>query len=283
MPRLVTGRSARLVAPTGAVDTHIHFFYPPYDVQPAAGLPPQPATLEDYAVIQARLGVRRAVVVQPNAYQFDNRCTLGSLRRLGADQARAIVAIRPDQTAMDLKQLDEEGVCGVRIMTLGGGAIGFENIRDIAERIAPLGWHLNVQFDGREMVERAEVLQELPCPFVIDHTGKYLTPVTPEDPAFTALLRLVDRGDVYVKLSAPYETSQTGAPAFDDVGALAKRLVAHAPERMMWASNWPHVSVTADNLPDDADLLDVLLEWAPDQEIQHKILVENPNRFYGFE
>ena len=222
MPRLVTGRSARLTAPAGAVDTHIHFFYPPFEGQHQAGLPPQPATLEDYAVIQARLGVRRAVVIQPNAYQFDNRCTLGSVQKLGLDQARAIAVIRPDQSEMDLNQLASEGVCGIRIMTLGGGALGFEHIRDIATRIAPLGWHLNVQFDGREMVERAEVLRDLPCPFVIDHIGKYLTPVTPDDPAFTALLGLVDRGDVYVKLSAPYETSQSGPPTYDDVGALAK-------------------------------------------------------------
>ena len=283
MPRLVTGRSARLVTPEGAVDTHIHFFYPPFDEQPATGLPAQPATLEDYAVIQARLGVKRAVVVQPNAYQFDNRCTLGSLLRLGADKARAVIAIRPDQTEFDLKQLDQDGVRGVRIMTLGGGAIGFEHIREIAERITPLGWHLNVQFDGGEMVERAEVLNELPCPFVIDHIGKYLAPVTPDDPAFTALLRLLDRGDVYVKLSAPYETSRSGPPGYKDVGALAKRLVAHAPDRMLWASNWPHISAGADDLPDDADLLDLLQEWAPDPETQRKILVANPNRFYGFD
>jgi D-galactarolactone isomerase len=96
------------------------------------------------------------------------------------------------------------------------------------------------------------------------------------------MLRLVERGNCYVKLSAPYETSKVGPPTYADVGALAKALVKAAPERMLWASNWPHVSVTRENYPDDANLLDLLLEWAPDDAVIHKILVDNPARLYGF-
>ncbi len=117
---------------------------------------------------------------------------------------------------------------------------------------------------------------------MIDHTGKFLEPVAPEDAAFKILLGLVDNGRTYVKLSAPYEVSKVGPPHYDDVGALAKALVRAAPERMLWASNWPHPSAPVDRKPDDAALLDVLLDWVADEGTRRRILVDNPARLYGF-
>ncbi len=95
-------------------------------------------------------------------------------------------------------------------------------------------------------------------------------------------MRLVDTGRCWVKLSAPYETSKTGGPKYEDVGRLAKALVKHAPERMLWASNWPHPSARKPRPPEDADLLDLLLDWAPDAAVRRKILSDNPAEFYGF-
>jgi D-galactarolactone isomerase len=115
---------------------------------------------------------------------------------------------------------------------------------------------------------------------VIDHTGKFLEPVSPDHPAFAALLRLLDTGRCWVKVSGPYETSRTGPPAYADVSRLARALIAHAPERVIWASNWPHPS--ARSLPDDADLLDLLLDWAPGADTQRRILRDNPAELYGF-
>jgi D-galactarolactone isomerase len=115
---------------------------------------------------------------------------------------------------------------------------------------------------------------------VIDHVGKYLEPVAVDDPAFRCLLDLVETGRVYVKLSAPYETSKIGAPLYDDVGALAKALVRAAPERMVWATNWPHLALR--DRPDDAGLLDLLLDWAGNEATRRQILVDNPARLYGF-
>src|SRR2546425_4910129 len=111
---------------------------------------------------------------------------------------------------------------------------------------------------------------------------KFLEPVTPEHESFKSLLRLVDTGRCWVKLSAPYETSKTGAPKYEDVGRLAKALVKHAPERMLWASNWPHPSARNPRPPKDADLLDLLLDWAPDAAVRRKILADNPAELYGF-
>ena len=149
-------------------------------------------------------------------------------------------------------------------------------------RVRPFGWHPVVQLAGRELPERAAQLGRIQGDYVIDHTGKFLEVVPPDHPAFKALLGLVARGNCYVKLAAFYETSKTGKPDYADVGRLARALIEAAPDRMLWASNWPHPSAQGDRYPDDARLLDLLLDWAPDAAVRRKILVENPARLYGW-
>ena len=140
--------------------------------------------------------------------------------------------------------------------------------------------HVQLQLDGRLLPEREAQIRGWPGRIVIDHVGKFLEPVTPDDPAFRCLVGLVETGRVWVKLSAPYEVSKSGPPLYEDVGRLAKALVRAAPERMLWASNWPHPSVK--DKPDDAVLLDILLDWAPNEATRRKILVDNPGELYGF-
>jgi D-galactarolactone isomerase len=132
------------------------------------------------------------------------------------------------------------------------------------------------------MLKYETQIKKLPGKFVIDHVGKFLEPVPLHHEAFRALLRLLDTGRCWVKLSAPYEVSRTGAPKYEDVARLAKSLVKHAPERMLWASNWPHPGMTGDKRPDDAAMLDLLLDWAPDDATRKKILVDNPAELYKF-
>lgn len=280
MARPLDGPPPKLKTPPGTVDTHIHFFTSDYEGQPGGPPAPEDATIEDYAVVQKRLGLDRAVIVQSNAYQLDNRCTLEALEKMG-DKARAIVCVKTDTSDAELERLHGLGVRGVRIMDLGG-ALRLDQLLAVNARILPFGWHPIVQFDGRDILKRRELLEKVRGDYVIDHTAKFLEPVSPDSPEFNALLKLVDRGNCYVKISACYETSKTGRPDYSDVGALASRLIAHAPERMLWASNWPHVSVTPENYPDDAELLDVLLAWAPDESARKAMLVDNPVRLYGF-
>ena len=115
---------------------------------------------------------------------------------------------------------------------------------------------------------------------VIDHTGKFLVPVAVDDPAFVALLSILQRPDRYVKIAAPYETSRIGAPGYDDVAVLAKALLRTHPDRCLWASNWPHPNTKP--LPDSADMLALLGQWAPDAKTRDQVLVDNPARVYGF-
>ncbi len=270
----------RIRVPHGACDTHMHFYDSKMPSAPGTFLPGD-FGVAGYRAVQARLGLERVIVVQPNAYADDNRVTLSSLRDLGKD-ARGVAVVKPDVKDSELERLTKGGMCAVRIMTLHGGMLGFDVMDSVAARVHPFGWHVNIQLDGRELPKYETQIRRLPGKFVIDHTGKFLEPVDTGSQPFQALLRLVDTGRCWVKLSAPYETSKTGAPKYEDVGRLAKALVKHAPERMLWASNWPHPSARKPAPPKDEDLLDLLADWAPDEAAQRRILADNPAELYKF-
>lgn len=268
-------------APPGTVDTHIHIYGPPdrYPVAPTNVLPVPEAPLAAYRALMARLGIAACVVVQPSAYGFDNRCTMDAVAALGG-RGRAVVTLGPETEDAELERLSRGGAVGLRFHMLAGGVMRWEWLEAMAARVHDHGWHLQLQLDGREIASRVEVLRRLPAELVIDHTGKFLEPVPPEHPAFRALMGLVETGRVWVKLSAPYETSKEGPP-YADVGRLARALIRAAPERMLWATNWPHPSAQ-EAPPDDAMLLETLRHWAGDAATAERILVENPARLYGF-
>jgi D-galactarolactone isomerase len=271
----------RLTAPPGTCDTHMHFYDRRFPTAPTALIAPPDAGVGAYREMCRRLGIERTVVVQPTTYGRDNRCTLDAMAALGPT-ARGIAVVDEAVADAELDRLTRAGIRGVRFHMLPGGALGWESLETIAARVQACGWHVQLQLDGREFVAREALIRRFPGTLVIDHTGKFLEPVRPDHAAFKVLLRLVDNGRTYVKLSAPYEVSKIGPPHYDDVGALAKALVRAAPERMLWASNWPHPSAPADRKPDDAGLLDVLLDWVADEGTRRKVLVDNPARLYGF-
>jgi D-galactarolactone isomerase len=253
---------------------------------PAAPGTPMPGdrTLEQYRAMQRRIGFSRVVVVQPNAYADDNHVTVDAIAAINASggQALGVGVVCPGVADVELDRLTRAGIRGLRIMTLNAGTLGFDVMDAMMARVHAFGWHANIQLDGRELPNFEAQIARLPGRFVIDHTGKFLEPVAPDHPAFASLLRLVDTGRCWVKLSGPYETSKVGAPSYADVGRLAKALAAHAPERVLWASNWPHPSATTPEPPDEADLLDLLLDWIPSERGRARILVDNPAELYGF-
>lgn len=272
----------RLKAPPGACDCALHVYNAKAPLAPTAtSTPPVWANIDAYRAVQARLGLSRAVIVQPTAYGRDNRVTLEGVRHLGLTHARAVVVIDDTIPESELEALSAQGACGARFQMLPGGAIGWPSLERVAARIAPLGWHLQLQMDGRQLPERIDMLRRLPCPLVIDHVGKFLVPVSPDHPGFCALADLLETGSCWLKLSAAYEVSLSGPPDFADIGALAKAAVKVAPERMVWGSNWPHVSKLVDP-PDDADQLDTLLHWVEDDTLRDRILVDNAATLYGF-
>ncbi len=269
----------QLAAPPGSCDTHMHFYNDTYPSAPTALMTPPNSWVEEYQAIQKRLHLERVVVVQPTTYGTDNSCQLEAMKAFG-DKARGVVVPDPAITDEELEELSAAGVCGVRFHMLPGGALAWDVLEEIAARVDNFGWHVQLQMNGREFPEREALLKKLPCDLVVDHVGRFMGPVPTDDPAFKVLLGFLDSGRCWVKLSAPYESSETGPPSWDDVTPEARALVKAAPERMLWASNWPHPGQK--NPPDEADLLDLLLGWVDDPSTRTRILRDNPAKLYNF-
>jgi D-galactarolactone isomerase len=270
--------SPKLKTPPNACDTHIHIYDRRFPTAKTALMTPPDASVADYRQVQAQLGVSRVIVVQPTTYGTDNRCTVEAIAALGPN-ARGIAVVDTSVTDAELARLTKAGIRGLRCQMLPGGALPWEMVEELAARIQPHGWHTQVQMDGRLFTERAALIKRLPGTVVIDHTGKFLDPVPVDHPGFKALLGFLDTGRFYVKLSAPYEVSKLGPPFYNDVGTLAKALVTAAPDRMLWASNWPHPGHAQ---TDNAVMLDLLIDWVDSDTTRTKILVDNPARLYGF-
>ena len=200
----------------------------------------------DYLKMRARLGIERTVVVQPSAYGKDNRCTLEAMAAIGPS-ARGIAVVDETVTDAELDRLTKLGIRGIRFFMLSGAPLPLEILETMSARVAPFGWHVVFQMDGRDLADQEALLGRLTSNLIIDHTGKFLEPVAPDHPGMRTILRLLDKGRTWTKLSAPYETSKAGPPFYDDVGKLAKALAKAAPERILWASNWPHPTPGVDS------------------------------------
>ncbi len=283
LPALLPARAPAFRPPPGACDCHMHIYGPAELYPPAPNSPFPPVAGGDiaaYLKVRATLGLTRAVVVQPSVYGFDNRATLDAMAVLG-DDARGVAVVPPQVSDAELERLTGLGVRGIRFFMIGGGALGWNDLETLAARTAAFGWHVQMQMDGRLLADEADRLARLPGGLVIDHNGKFLEPVGLDHPGFRALLRLVEGGRAYVKTSGVYETSRTGAPDYADVAALARALIARAPERCLFATNWPHPSKPG-NPPDDAGLIDLFRDWCGSDAVAARILVENPAAVYGF-
>lgn len=258
----------------------MHVFDRRFLAAPTAFFAPPHAPVADYLEVQAALGLSRVVVVQTSVYAFDNACMLEAMAAFGPG-ARGVAVVPVEVTEAELARLTAAGVRGVRFFMLRGGVLPWEALEPLADKIRPFGWHVQLQLDGRELPKHEARLRSLPVELVIDHNGKFLEPVPPADPAFRSLRRLLDTGRCWVKLSAPYETSRTGPPRFEDVSVLARELARCHPDRCLWASNWPHPN--RNPVPADADMLALLTAWADgDTRLRDRVLVDNPAALYGF-
>ncbi|WP_304307316.1 amidohydrolase family protein [Pseudacidovorax intermedius] len=264
--------------PQGACDCHMHLFDNAWPYVGPGVLTHPDATPQDYRALQRRLGLSRNVVVQPSSYGLDHRVLVAGLKALGGS-ARGVAVIDPTTTPAQLRELEDAGVVGVRFNLVQAGATHERMLEAVAELIRPLGWHVQIHAQARTLVGLADRLARLPVPVVIDHYAHLDT--DPElRPAIEALLiRLLSTGRIWLKLSAPYIASPRSAD-FEELGACVQRLAARFVDRLVWGTDWPHVTEGA-RKPDDGTLLELLSQWFSAEE-RHRILVENPGALYGF-
>jgi predicted TIM-barrel fold metal-dependent hydrolase len=267
-------------APPGATDCHHHVYDGRFPLVPGAQYRPGDATADDYAAFRARIGFARSVVIQPSVYGTDNACTLDAVARLGAGRARAIAVVSGDEDKSDLAALGRGGVVGVRLQAVGPSRGNVARLERLAARVDEMGWHLQLHLDPDLLVDAAPRLQALPVTMVLDHFGRIPHPDGVAHPAFAVAAGLVERGRTWVKLSAGYHFSRSGPPGYADVGALTRAFLRLAPERMLWATDWPHPTEAVK--PDISVLLDRFVEWAGDDATARRVLVDNPATLYGF-
>ena len=274
----------KLKAPANACDCHHHIYDPArFPMVPTPGRPaPSNASMQEFRMLQKRIGTTRNVVVQPRNYGIENEVTLDALKQ-AAGNARGVAVVRPTITDAELKRFDAAGVRGIRF-SIGdpkSRVVQPDMIEPLAKRIADLGWHIQFNMEGEQVVELAELLQRLPTRLVFDHLGNPPLPAGVAHPSHAVIRGLLDKGRTWVKLSGAYANSKIGPPEYPEATIIAQAFVKAAPERLVWGSDWPHPGVP-DNKPDDAVLFDLMTVWVPDAATRNRILVSNPEALYGF-
>lgn len=266
----------------GATDCHLHIFGPqdryPYTAQ-RAYTPPE-ASLEAYTALSTSLGLERMVIVQPSVYGKDNRCTLDMTEAAGPKRARAVAVIDVSFTEAQLKEMNERGVRGIRINALTPAGVPLDQIKELAKRIAPLGWHMQFWISSTQLVALAADIAALPVPVVFDHMGQFGLDGGMDNPQLQALLKLLKSDRSWIKLCG-YRVSKKGPP-YDDIDEAVAAIIATAPTRCVWGTDWPHPHLEGRAYPDDQFLLDLVGKWAGDETQRKRILVDNPAVLYGF-
>lgn len=284
LPPRPAGEGAPLL-PAGSTDCHCHVFEDParYPLTPARSYTPAPASLDGYLAMCDALGIQRTVQVNASVYGNDNRITLDLIRELGQHRARGVAGLAADVSHGELEALHEGGFRGVRVSTHVQGYGGTDHIEDMARRIKPFGWHLQIHVaHSRELAGLEDRLMRIDAPLVFDHLGCARGEDGVAGEGFQALLRLLSsRDDCWAKISSWYRRS--GDAEWDDMRPLAQAMAACRPDRLLFGTNWPHPNLfRAEDMPDDRRLVSAFLSWVPDPEVQRQILVRNPEALYGF-
>jgi D-galactarolactone isomerase len=269
----------KLAAPANACDCHMHIYDARFPVAPNATLRPPDALVTDYKLLQKRIGTTRNVIVTPSTYGIDNRVTLEAMQQIGPN-ARGVAVVDTSVKDDELKRMHDLGIRGIRFNLVQAGATTAEMIEPLSKRVNDLGWHIQIHMKGEQIAGIEDLLLRVPSPIVFDHLGRLAQPNALDNPGFKTISKLIDKGRTWVKLSGAYQDSKVGAPSYSDTVPVARAYIKAAPQRMVWASDWPHP--TEKDKPDDAVLFDLLAEWAPEAAVRTGILVQNPETLYGF-
>lgn len=266
--------------PPGACDAHCHVFGPAatFPYAPNRRYTPEDAPKEALAALHRHLGIERAVIVQASCHGTDNRAMLDCIAS-DPQRYRGVAIVDDSFTDKDYDTLDAGGVRGVRFNFVKhlGGAPDLAVFRRVIDRIKDRGWHLVLHLDASDIVPLSEMIRSLPLPFVIDHMGRVPAKEGIAQPAFGALLELVRLERCWIKVCGSERISM---PPYREAVPIAAALVKASRDRVLWGTDFPHPNSTHD--PDEADLVDLVPQFAPDAAGQKRALVDNPARLYGY-
>lgn len=275
--------------PPGTVDAHCHVFGPQaeFPFAPERKYTPCDASKNQLFALRDHLGVARNVIVQATCHGADNSAMVDAVRAADG-RARGVATVRPDVTEAELRELDAAGVRGARFNFVRRlvETSPEEDLRTIARKIAPLGWHVVLYFESADLPELEGFFSALPTPLVVDHMGRPDVTRPVDGPEFARFLNFAERNDVWVKVSCPERLTVTGPAALDgerhaytDVVPFARRVVTEVPDRVLWGTDWPHPNLVS-HMPDDGLLVDYVPRVAVTDGQRRKLVVDNPMRLY---
>ena len=273
----------RFTPPAHACDAHCHIFGPasrfPYSAD--RSYTPPDSGVEDFERLQGRLGLSRAVFVQASCHGTDNSAMVDAMQR-GRGKYAGVAMVDESFTDAQILALHDAGVRGTRFNFVAhlGGAPELPVYWRIVERVARFGWHIVLHFDAKDLPSYAGLLEAMPTPYVIDHMARVDAKKGLDQEPFQQLLSLMADERSWVKISGAERLTAEGTPPYYDVTPFARALIAAAPDRVLWGTDWPHPNVR--HMPDDGDLLDHLADFAPDEDVRNRILVDNPEHLYDF-
>ena len=266
--------------PPRACDGHCHIFGPAsrFPYAPDRRYTPQDAGRETLAALHRHLGLERAILVQASCHGTDNNAMLDALE-WSKGRWRGVAMVKKDVTDLELTTLHEAGVRGVRFNFVAhlGGAPDLKNVQAVIARVTPLGWHIQLHLDAEDIETYRDFLKRLRVPFIIDHMGRVEAKHGLDQKPFRHLLELMKNELAWVKVSGPERVSSAGKP-FHDAMPFARALIAAAPDRVLWGTDFPHPNVKW--MPNDGELVDLFAATVQDDSTRKKILVDNPAGLY---
>lgn len=284
-PRMPTAPQHAL--PSGACDSHAHVFGP-YDRFPLAHAssyapPLAPAAL--HRAMLAAIGAARGVLVQPAPYGTDASALLDAIAASDG-RLRGIAVADATASEAELQALYDGGVRGLRFVevrapngTPYAGSVGADQLLAMAPAMRKVGLHAQLWAPIDSYAALLPQIRAAGIDVVLDHMACVKTERGIDDPAFQAVLQAVRDGGVWVKLTLCRVSTQ--APSYADARLFHDALVAAAPTRLLWGSDWPYVRMD-EKSPDVGVLLDQFAGWVPDTTTRQLILVHNPAALYGF-
>lgn len=274
-------RRPRTPCPPGAIDCHVHLFGPAarHPFHPDSRYTSLDALPETNIALQDTLGLAAAVVVSGGGYGRSYAHLVEVLERF-PDRFRGVALLPDDVTLADLRRLDALGVRGARFVSPGHRGDLPRLSKPMAELAAEVGWHVQFYPHGDDLLTAADALLALPNDVVLDHFAAVPAAGGVDQPAFQQLLRLLDTGRFWVKISGPMRCTPQDYP-YPAVAPIARALAERFPQRLLWGTDWPHVNMNGRLMPNDGDLFDLLAQWVPDEAVRRRILVDNPRQVYG--
>jgi len=272
--------------PPGAVDAHCHVFGPmaQFPFSPKAKYLPEDAGPDKLFALRDHLGFSRNVIVQASCHGTDNSATLDAIAK-SEGKARGVAVVDPAISDEELAALHEGGMRGIRFNFLKRLVDNApkDKFLEVSKRL-PAGWHVVIYFEADILEELRPFMDAIPVPLVIDHMGRPDVTQGPDGPDMKAFRALLDsRPDIHFKPTCPdrLDAIKEGGQG-DPWNAFAEAvapLVADYSTRCIWGTDWPHPNMQ-DEIPDDGHLVDMIPRIARTEELQRKLLIDNPMALY---